>query len=153
MKYIVGSLINIYLLSFNALCFVSWCRNITHRTITSNSFAELTFNLMKYFLHCLRHFFSKLINVQVSSLVLQWAQSICSENKNMKYYKSLVNRYKNTASGKIWDSNTNNNPLKGSKLTFKDIWNIVFRAKKIPTHMEWNRMKCIKVGNPRGHAL
>lgn len=54
----------------------------------------------------------------------------------MKYYKSLVNRYKNTASGKILDSNTDNNPLKGSKTRFKDTVNIVFRAKKIHTKME-----------------
>lgn len=54
----------------------------------------------------------------------------------MKYYKSLINRYKNTASGKNLDSNTNNNHLKRSKTRFKDTENIFFRAKKI--HTKWN---------------
>ena len=53
----------------------------------------------------------------------------------MKYYKSLVNRYKNTASGKILNT-TDNNPLKGSKTRFKDTVNIVFIAKKIHIKME-----------------
>lgn len=54
----------------------------------------------------------------------------------MKYYKSLVNRYKSTASGKILDSNSNNNPLEGSKIRFKDTVDIVFEEGKC-TH-KWN---------------
>lgn len=59
----------------------------------------------------------------------------------MKYYKSLVISYKNTASGKTLDSNTDTNSLNGSKTRFKDTVNILFRAKKIYTRMEGNLMK------------
>lgn len=72
----------------------------------------------------------------------------------MKYYKSLVNRDKNTASGKILDSNTDDNPLKGSKTRFNNTVNIVFRAKKMHTKKEMKPYEMQKGREPlRSHVI